>query len=487
MHKRLVYILLLGLFLSSNLFAQDLLTLSKALEIAALNSPDLKQSALSLERSKEILKAQEAALKSDFDLSLTPLSYSNQLKYDDRPNGDGWYNVQQTTSSGNLSISQPILLTDATVGLSNYFSWQDANGDQSFYNKLTFKVTQPLFSHNQQKMDLKEVELDVENAELDYALQKLSLELSITRQFYSVYQKQMQELIYQEELDNQQKNYTIVAQKVKAGLMQLEELYQSEVNVISSETTLESSQVSLLDAMDAFCLLLGTGFDYEFMAVLNVQTDSVPIELPSAIERSLQVAMELRQREINIETAEFSLLQTMDNNSFSGNLSLQMGLSGQNEQLQDIYSKASNNTGISLSLEVPIWDWGKRKARIRSSEISLEKQELYLVDDRNDIVLTIRKLHRSLESLYHQIEKAEKNVRNAQLTYDTNLERFRNGKISGMDLQLFQNQLSTKKMAQTNAIINYKIELLNMKIQTLYDWEKGEESLPEDLFIHNVK
>lgn len=393
--------------------------------------------------------------------------------------------MQQTTSSGNFSISQPILLTDATLGLSNYFKWQDANGDQSFYNNLTLKIDQPLFSHNQQKIALRKVERDVENAEINYALQKLSMERSITSQFYSVYQKQMQYLIYQEELDNQLKNHKIVEQKVRAGLMQLEELYQSEVNLISAENTLENAMVSLDDARDDIKLLLGLPFDYDFFTVLNISIDSVPIDRVQAINRSLDVARELRQREIDIEIAQFSLLQTIDNNSFSGNLSLQMGLSGQGEDPTQVYNKATNNTGISLSLEVPIWDWGKRKARIRASEINLERQELYLADYKNEIVLTIRKLHRSLISLYHQSQKAEKNVRNAQLTYDTNLERFKMGKISGMDLQHFQNQLSAKKMAHTNAIINYKLELLNLKIQTLYDWEAQEEFLPEGLFETN--
>ncbi len=311
------------------------------------------------------------------------------------------------------------------------------------------------------------------------------MERSITSQFYSVYQKQMQYLIYQEELDNQLKNHKIVEQKVRAGLMQLEELYQSEVNLISAENTLENAMVSLDDARDDIKLLLGLPFDYDFFTVLNISIDSVPIDRVQAINRSLDVARELRQREIDIEIAQFSLLQTIDNNSFSGNLSLQMGLSGQGEDPTQVYNKATNNTGISLSLEVPIWDWGKRKARIRASEINLERQELYLADYKNEIVLTIRKLHRSLISLYHQSQKAEKNVRNAQLTYDTNLERFKMGKISGMDLQHFQNQLSAKKMAHTNAIINYKLELLNLKIQTLYDWEAQEEFLPEGLFETN--
>jgi outer membrane protein len=41
-----------------------------------------------------------------------------------------------------------------------------------------------------------------------------------------------------------------------------------------------------------------------------------------------------------------------------------------------------------------------------------------------------------------------------------------------MDLNIYQNQLSEKQLAYTNSLISYKIELLNLKIQTLYDFEK---------------
>ena len=40
-----------------------------------------------------------------------------------------------------------------------------------------------------------------------------------------------------------------------------------------------------------------------------------------------------------------------------------------------------------------------------------------------------------------------------------------------MDLNIYQNQLSEKKLAYTNSLISYKLELLNLKIQTLYDFE----------------
>jgi outer membrane protein TolC len=74
-----------------------------------------------------------------------------------------------------------------------------------------------------------------------------------------------------------------------------------------------------------------------------------------------------------------------------------------------------------------------------------------------------------------------KTVENAELAYDINLERYRNGDLTSLDLGMYQNQLSESKLALTNAIIDYKIELLNLKIQTLYDFEKQMPIIPEEL------
>jgi len=52
-----------------------------------------------------------------------------------------------------------------------------------------------------------------------------------------------------------------------------------------------------------------------------------------------------------------------------------------------------------------------------------------------------------------------------------------------MDLNLYQTQLSSKKLALAQSLINYKIELLNLKIQSLYDFEKGQPILPAELYL----
>ncbi|NJK96613.1 MAG: TolC family protein [Bacteroidales bacterium] len=76
---------------------------------------------------------------------------------------------------------------------------------------------------------------------------------------------------------------------------------------------------------------------------------------------------------------------------------------------------------------------------------------------------------------------AKQNEKNAELTYEINLERYKNGDLTSMDLNLFQNQLSEKKMNLTNSLINYKIELLNLKIQSLWDFENNSSFVPQDV------
>jgi len=83
--------------------------------------------------------------------------------------------------------------------------------------------------------------------------------------------------------------------------------------------------------------------------------------------------------------------------------------------------------------------------------------------------------------LLNQIDIARQNEKNAQLTYDINLERYQNGDLTSIDLQRFQNQLSDKKTSLVNALINYKLEIINMKVQSLWDFENNISFIPKEL------
>ena len=458
-------------------FPQKALTLDEALKIAEDNSPSMKRTRLNLIRNQENLNAQNAALKSKFSLSVNPLTYSQNRAYNSVISG--FNTTKDLMSSGSLVISQPIVFTDATLSLRNNFSYNNniyneefPTSGVKFNNDLSINLNQPLFTYNRTKLQLKELQLSLENAQLNYAIQLLSLEKSVTQAFYYVYQQQQSMEISNQAYQNMQKSYEVSKNKVDAGISAREEMFQAELNLASSKSDYENSQVSFENAKDEFKLQIGMSLYDDFGVLPNIAVDTVQVDIAFAIDQGLKNRMELRQSQINIETSQFDLIQTKALNEFKGNLNLSFGINGLNEKLKDIYDDPRNNENVELTLDIPLWDWGERKSRIKASEANIESANISFEEEQSNIILGVRKVYRNLLNLQNQIEIARQNVTNAQLTYDLNLEKYKNGDLTGMDLNIYQNQLSEKQLSYTNSLISYKLELLNLKIQTLYDFEK---------------
>ena len=478
----LAIVAFMGLALPSQ--GQVPLTIDKAMEIAQENSPSLRSSHMNLERYKQNLLAQKASLKSRFSLDLNPMSYSKDRSFDTF--NSSWYTGETFNTNGTFRVEQPILWTDGTISLINTFGWQknnsisgdDKRNSQVFNNNLRLQLTQPIFTYNKRKMELKQIEYDYENANISYALQRLNTEKSITDQFYAVYMAQSNLEISREELVNVQQSYEIKKNKVEADLAAKDELYQAELNLATARSSVDERQVSLENAKDKLKQTLGMNLDEDIIVFAEVDIKPIQVNLEQAITHGLGSRLELRQREIKTKELEFDMIKTKALNEFKGDVSLSFGLTGDNKKLNKMFDNPTQNPRVSVSFSVPIFDWGEKRARIKAQQIAQQINELEFHEEKVDIELNIRQVWRSLEDLRTQIKIAEQNVKNAQLTYDLNQTRYREGDITGMEMNQFQTQLSNQKIAYTQSLINYRIELLNLKILSLYDFDTNSPIVP---------
>ncbi len=458
--------------------AQRIYTLQESIEVAQTNSPDIKKSNLNLLSNEKNLDAQRKGMKSRVDLDIVPIDYYRNRVYE--PIIAQWNTYEDFTSYASLTVSQPIAATDGTISLNNRFGYRDSKTefqDQSFSswsNYLYLQIDQPIFTYNRIKLDVRELELNLENAQINNGLQLLSLERSVTQSFYSLYQRQNALEIASDEYENQKISYDITEIKVDADLLAKEELYQAELNLSTSKSTLENSRVILDNAADDFKFLVGIDI-YEDIAVeIDIKFITHEVNLRQAIDHGLANRMELRLRNIEIDRSLFEITRTKGLNEFKGAVSLSLGVFGDNETAYNVYNNVETTPRIAVSFSIPIWDWGQNKARLEASDANLKMNEVDLEVEQNDIIVSIRKVYRNLQNLENQIVLAEQNVTNAEITYDINLERYKNGDLTSFDLNRFQNQLSTKKTELADALINYKMELLNLKILSLYDFENNE-------------
>ncbi len=464
-----------------------ILTLDESMEIASENSPAIQKSRYNMDKNKEYLNAQLASLKSRFYLDVTPVSFSREQSYDQL--FSQWYTSENKGANASFVISQPIKFSDGLLTIRNDFAYQDnysqANNttykDKGFNNYLYVRYDQPVFTYNRLKLNLDRIRLNLETATMAYAIEMLNMEYQVNQAFYVVYQKQTAVQIAEEEFANQKVSLEIIQSKVEAGLSAKEELLQGELNYATSESNLDNSRVDLDNARDQFKLLIGISLFDKVSVESDIDFKLIYVNPEKAIENGLSQRLELTQRNIDLKMAEFNLTETSAENEFRGDVSLSVGVMGNNEYFGEIYETPTSSPSVGITFSIPLYDWGQRKARIKAAEIDILSREIDLENQKNDIIINIRKTYRNLQNLVNQIDIARQNEKNAQLTYDINLERYQNGDLTSIDLQRFQNQLSDKKTSLVNALINYKLEIINMKVQSLWDFENNISFIPKEL------
>jgi len=483
-HHNWLFIGLLIVFLAITVKAQEKYSFNfgEALEIAKQNSPEIQQAKLSLERSQHNLNAQEASLKSRFGLYVEPFNYDRRSEFNTF--FSTWNTTETKSYSGTIAIEQPIIWTDGVLSLYNRFGWLDSKSevggglqDETFSNNLYLEYNQPFFTYNRTKMGLEEVELDLENATLNYQLQELQLEQLIAQSFYSAYQNKMSLQVAREDLQNRQQSYEIIKNKVDAGLAAKEELFQAELDRTTSQSQVQNQEVALQNSLDELKRLLGLDIMIELDVFAEIVQEEVNVDLDFAISNGLKNRMELRQRQINIDLSKNSVTRAAAVNEFAGNLSLTYGLIGYDKKLENVWDSKQKNQSAVLSFQIPLYDWGERNSRIKASEATVKQNNLNESEQKKLILIGIRRAYRNLQNQVIQIELSRKNVESAQLTYDINLERYKNGDLTSMDLNLIQNQLSQRKIDLVNSLISYKFSLLELKIESLWDFEKNEPAV----------
>ncbi len=457
------------------------LTFEDAFSIARQNSPEIQQARYSLQRGQELLNAQEASLKSRFSLSLEPFFYSRASEFNTF--FSTWNTTEIKSYTGTFSITQPIVWTDGLIALRNQFGWRDSNSEfletqsETFSNNLFISYEQPIFTYNRTSLALDEVKLDLENALLNYQVRELELETTVAQAFYTAYQNKMSLQVAREEYQNRQTSYEIIRNKVEAGLAAKEELYQAELDRTSSESQVQNEEVALENALDELKRLLGMDINENITVAAEITQTAVEVDLEKALEFGLKYRLELRQRDIDLSLSRNNVTRAAATNEFLSNLSLTYGLIGTDETLNQVFDQPTNNQRVSLTFEVPIYDWGEQDSRIKAAEATVKQSELNVSEQRKSVLIGIRRAYRNLQNQALQIELAKRNVESAQLTYDINLERYKNGDLTSMDLNLFQNQLSQKKIGLVNTMISYKLDLLNLKIESLWDFEQDRPAI----------
>ena len=259
------------------------------------------------------------------------------------------------------------------------------------------------------------------------------------------------------------------------------DLLEAEVNIDDAEISLAKAQIDYANTKDNFKKLLGLPLDEDISVLPKTEVEPIHVDMDLAIKYALDQRMELMQQNITIQEGLLNLIKIKAEDKFSGEISATVGLWNNSSNFTGAFQNLQDKQDIRLNVSIPIFDWGARKANIRSTELANESQEINFEEQKKNIIIQIRQICRNLPQLYKEISIAKKRVDNAEIIYDIKYQTYQAGQLSYKDLQDFQDKLTTAKENYTSAIIQYKEKLLELKINTLWDFQTNTSYFPVDL------
>ena len=489
----------LQLFYADTIFAevQKYLQLGDAISIALEKSYEMKVARLErLSSEKNLISAKsnfKMRVDANFDLPSASESVQEIYLQGDLPVYEtrGNYRYQ-----GNLNITQP-LPTDGQIrlrgqsyygGVSFWDNGLDANVNRNdVLTSLSLQLSQPLFTLNELKTNLKQADLRYEGAVKNYTREELDIVYRVTSGFYAFYRATRELEIAGDNVKQQEELATLAQKKYDAGLIPEVEALQLQVDFAASQNASVAANAALLRIADSFKQLIGLTFTEEIGVITNFEFSKINVDLEQAVAFALENRAEVRLNEINIELAELRVKEIDAFRDFSGTLSAFYDITGVansdvwnttspqnlwNRSIDDMQERP-NNRGVVFSLSVPLWDFGGNKAAVQSAEASLRSTELALAEMNKTIEREVRDASGRLHESQSQLEVLQKREQLAKRAFDISVERFNNGDITSQELALDRDRYIGSQIAYLDAYINYQVALADLKRKTMYDFEFG--------------
>jgi outer membrane protein len=476
---------------------ETLLSLEDAIDIALEEGFEMKSLRLSLLQAEQNRLAARYRFRTQVDMRLFAPSWSERISEVPVPNALPVYNNLGTMRyQGRLDISQP-LPTDGTLTLrsniyqseeSNYFAETEKTlKRKDFYSSFSLNFNQPLFTYNRLKTGLRRSELNYERQSLSLRRTRLNVIYQVTNAFFTLYRSTRAFDISAQNLSQQQDQYELARLKFEAGLIPEVEALQLEVELASAQADNFQAEANIEREREAFKLTIGLPLDSEVGVVTDIEFEPFPINLNSAIDYGLANRTELREQNIAIELQKINLTETDANSEISASLQAFYDLTGFSDpalpfdsSTRSLFDSSWNdlerrpgNRGVTLMIEVPVWDWGVNAAEVASASANLKRSEIQLEEERKTVVTSITDAVRSVGTAENSVRVFEKSQLVAERSYEISLERFNNGEITGQELAIDTTRLHTARMAWLNAYISYRLAIENLKRMTHFDFEKN--------------
>ena len=459
--------------------AQQTYTLEEIIQLAQANSPVAQQA----ENRKENFYWRYRVFKSNYlpQLSLDGGgTFSNTNDAVRQPDGSiDFVPVNQLNANGVLSLSQAVAPLGGTVSLrSDLNRFSDFSTDPTVTNyrgnPIFVQYDQPVFRFNNLRWDERIEPVVYEESKRTYNQDYEQIAFNATEFFFNVLLSQVSVQIAETHLANNDTIYRIGQGRYELGKIAENELLQLELNFRNSQQQLIQAELDLETNTLRLNNYLGNK-DNE--GIVLVEPDDIPVfevdpDLAiSEAKANGQEFLSFRRRRLE---AEREVARSIGQTGLDMTIFANYGFTNQGTEFGDVYQSPQSQSQAGVQLSIPLVDWGRQKAQKRTAQANQELTRATIDQEEVNFEQEIFVAVRQFDIQRRRVESTDRAAEIAQRRYDISQKRYFAARISVTDLNIALQEKDQAKQQYLQALRDYWQSYYNIRVITLYDFERGE-------------
>ncbi len=401
--------------------------------------------------------------------------YTNSISPVRQPDGTLQYiPINQFNPGANLALQQPIQWTNGLISVNSFYNYFNNLNDRTKQwsgTPVNIQLNQPLFSFNKLKWDRRIEPIKYEESKRDYAEGMEQLAENASFLFFTVLQQQVNLQIAKFNLANNDTIYKIEKGRYNIGTTSEDKLLQVELQLLRSRQDVAQANLGLQTASLQLRTFIGLRNGESFQLIMPEKIPEFEVLEDEALEhakktRSAYISFERIRDEADRHVAQAS------GQLYQVALTASYGLNNVGTSLSDIYQNPSKQQVANITFDVPIVDWGRRRAIMKTAYANKKLQDYVIAQDEVSFEQAILTQVRNFEMLRLQIEITLKSDQVALERYKVSQNRYLIGKIDITNLNIALQEKDAAKRSYIQALNSFWAAYYELRRLTLYDFSE---------------
>lgn len=410
-------------------------------------------------------------------LDITPARYYRYItqRYDSQNDIDVYRSQQMYTASAGLSVTQNVDFLGGSLYLQSDFEYMRNFGAMSGNQFSTIPVRigyrQDLIGFNAFRWERRIEPMKYEKTKREFIYNMETVSEEVVSHFFNLALAQTELRLAEENLASSDTLLAIGERRFKIASISQADLLTLRLDRVNAENALENARIEIKRARLSLATYVGLDSDTEIEVLLPGKPRIVEISETEALKYAMENSPVVMQHRQEVLEAEREVNRTRVQSWFNASLDASIGFNQVARTFGEAYRHPLQQDLVSLSISVPLVDWGVRKGKyniarnsLNVAQIAARQEELSL---EQDVTITLR----DFESRQRLVSTALEALDLADTAYAQTRQRFIIGKADINSLTLSHNRQQEASKNYISSLQNYWLSYYKIRKLTLHDFE----------------